>query len=248
MFRIIYSINTARTLPLSNYGEFEMEMICRTKISKDLGDGVWVSDLDGKSLSIFGKPHSSGGKRTILSVQVQPRIIDNDHLEFDIQDVILMNHGDGVAALIVSLAYGETKIQPESDYSGNAGNNRDRMDALGDYREGVEMFLKACTKENMPVEKSEFAREFLRGVRKFSDDELVEGKARKWVTKPNNFLAITIQNRKQNFAIHVKKTSVLSNLHSLDIRDDRPGYARFWLEGRWQIDDALAAARASFDK
>jgi hypothetical protein len=56
---------------------------------------------------------------------------------------------------------------------------------------------------------------------------------------PANFVAITIQNRDQSFAIHVKGSSNNFAAPTLDIRADRGSYCRFKLEHKRQLQDAI---------
>jgi hypothetical protein len=61
----------------------------------------------------------------------------------------------------------------------------------------------------------------------------------KWVNHRTNFVAITIQNRDQSFAILVKGSPDDFTAATLDIRPDRGSYCRFKLEHERQFQDAL---------
>jgi hypothetical protein len=83
------------------------------------------------------------------------------------------------------------------------------------------------------------AERLLAEVRGRYPGNLNEGLARKWVNHPGNFLAITIQNRDQSFAVHVKGAPEQFNAPSFEIKPDRPSYSRFKLKYQRQFDDAL---------
>ena len=226
-----------------------MQMVLRAKVLRELGEGVWQTADGGRALAMLERTNAALGHRSIVALTKSPRLADDGHIEFYLDDAVLLNRGSGDEALVISVAGTGRGIlrgsnEPERDSVARAEAIIQSEDAA---RIGDAEFLKACGKLQMPSSALTLAQTFLTSVREFSDDALVEGNARKWVTKPRNFLAITIQNRKKNFAVSVKTTPTLSNLRSLDVRSDRHPYVRFWLESENQIIDALRATRASFE-
>jgi hypothetical protein len=112
-------------------------------------------------------------------------------------------------------------------------------------RSGDDEFLAECRRLFMNPNLVKMGTEMLQEVRKHHPGKLVEGKARKWVNHPGNFVALTIQNRDQSFAIHVKGRSSEFAAPTLDIRPDRGSYCRFKLEHERQLQDAIKVILAS---
>jgi hypothetical protein len=89
------------------------------------------------------------------------------------------------------------------------------------------------------------AQRLISEIRAHYPGDLHEGLARKWVNHPGNFVALTIQNRDQSFAIHVKGEPTQFSAPTLDIKRDRGSYSRFKLKGLNQMEDALRVILAS---
>jgi hypothetical protein len=93
------------------------------------------------------------------------------------------------------------------------------------------------------------AKAILAELRSRYPGHLVEGLVRKWVNHPGNFVALTIQNRDQSFAVHVKGEPEEFDAPTLDMKPDRGSYSRFKLQHPNQLADALRVilsfARAS---
>jgi hypothetical protein len=83
------------------------------------------------------------------------------------------------------------------------------------------------------------AKRIMAAVRKQYSGKLREGKARKWVNYPDNFLAMTIQTRDGSFAIHVKGRPEDFDAPTLELKPDRPGYSRFKLQRPDQLEDTI---------
>jgi hypothetical protein len=173
---------------------------------------------------------------------------NGNYLEFPVdatRTIALGDTGDCIAILANPLEDTVAQNENEDDHSVSAV--RSSIPWPDERKSGDQAFILSCKEEGLPSEIVALAQEFLVRIRSFSSDDLIEGQGRKWVTKPKNFLAITIQNRKKQFCIHVKKTPQLSTLNAtIDVRDDRPGYARFWLQNASQMEEALKAVEASF--
>jgi hypothetical protein len=83
------------------------------------------------------------------------------------------------------------------------------------------------------------AEGLLATVRSDYPGELREGLARKWVNHPDNFVALTIQNRDHSFVVHVKGEPKDFVAPSLEIKPDRGTYSRFKLLNESQMTDAI---------
>lgn len=106
------------------------------------------------------------------------------------------------------------------------------------------MFLASC-RHHLGTNLVAMAERLLAEIRNSYPGELHEGLARKWVNHPENFVALTIQNRDQSFAIHVKGEPHEFSAPTLDIKADRGSYSRFKLKDEDQLPDAIAVILAS---
>lgn len=72
----------------------------------------------------------------------------------------------------------------------------------------------------------------------------------KWVAYPNNFVAIKVQDaRAKNLAITVRgNLSKFDDFHNeLDIKPDRPGHSRFWVDREDQLAVAIRAIKRAYE-
>lgn len=223
-----------------------MKLSGSVPVLETAGFGAWRVDAAPADLAMLGKAASRRSGRSIIGLKACELNGGESSLTFQLDDVSLLNLGDTKDCIAVLLEVpGKEKLFRQTVPAEAVSR---RMVQEVRYRRGDHAFIEACHSENLPEAIIKLVQDFLTAVREFSSDELQEGLHRKWVTYPKNFLAITIQNRNKQFCIHVKKTAVLPTLADrLDIRDDRPGYARFWLQNESQLSPAIRAARASFD-
>lgn len=227
-----------------------MELSGRVRILKDAGFGAWHVAASANDFRFLGKPLARASGRSIVGLQTYELSDDGEFLVFPINEARVLSLGDRKGCVAIAFRYDVLDTEPNNEEEEALSGTPVLASAATEhqkFRSGDHAFIAACEAEALPPEIVELGRDFLNRVREFSDDKLEEGKNRKWVTYPKNFLALTIQNRKQQFCIHVKKTSVLDPLNNtLDIRDDRPGYVRFWLKEKSQLEAAVKAAKGSF--
>jgi hypothetical protein len=205
---------------------------------------TWRIGATASDLAMLGKPRSRSSGRSVIGLKACKLSADKEFLTFELGEAALLNLGDAKDSIAILLDGPSKEASPnrsESRLGGQADANVSRL------RSGDDSFIAACRSEGLPEAVVQLGQSFLTEIREFSDDKLREGMHRKWVTYPKNFLALTIQNRNQQFCVHVKHSAMLAQLSGqLDIRNDRPGYARFWLQDQSQLDAAVKAARASF--
>ena len=216
-----------------------MDFKAAVGVSSPLGNGVWLVHATREDVGRLGPAKCGVGSRSVVGVPFVEVAPDGRNISFSVKQAHVLNLGDGNECLVISLAR-----------AGGDGTDEVPEGRLSEQPKGAgdANFLRSCRSEGLPDETVRLAEDFLAAVRDFSEDDLHEGLSRKWVTKPRNFLAITIQNRNKQFCVHVKKSTALHGLTGvLDIRDDRPGYARFWLQHRGQLDAAIKAAKHSFE-
>jgi len=219
----------------------------KIKVGGRISPFVWAGSIDEELLAECQSVESPDASLNLILVDKVFEADEGHHLFFDRRSMRLLARGKAVDTLVVLSSSGHLdghdKAEPASKHSRVTQKGKTVSGRSGDLA-----FIQACRDEKLPDNILRLGEEFLSEVRKFSNDELVEGLSRKWVTTPKNFLALTIQNRKKQFCIHVKKTQNLRFLSELiDVRDDRPGYARFWLKSENQLEAAVSAAKASFE-
>lgn len=225
-----------------------MELSGRVRILESSGFGVWRVEAIAKDLEFLGDSTSRAPGRSILGLKGYKLSEAGDFLVFQLKDVSVFSLGDLDDCVAVAFEGPKMEQLPEDGKGLTTDTlNQSTHARIQKFGSGDEAFIAACRFERLPDRIIKLGQEFLKRIREFSGDDLREGKSRKWVTYPKNFLALTIQNRNQQFCVHVKKSPLLNSLsESLDVRDDRPGYARFWLQDESQLESAVRAAKGSF--
>ncbi len=200
------------------------------------GPNVWGAHLTGAEVRRLGQPRTSEGRRSIISVKDGRFVEEERLLSFSPEHANVLNVGSTDDALIIDIG---------SDASGDIGpaasSTAAQSEPLGS---GDAAFLAECRRLLSPS-LVEMATRLLHEIRNRYPGRLVEGLARKWVNQPENFLAITIQNRDQSLAIHVKGSPTNFGGNTLDIRPDRGSYCRFKLQHERQLEDAINVILAS---
>lgn len=205
-----------------------------------LSDGVWSAPLSPSEAQMFARGRSAGmGHVSVLGVMEPEFDEPTGTLSIDSRQAYVLNVGKSDRTLIVDLgaspraAIKEHTIAPTPQPSDNSPDGR-----------GDTMFLAACRRHLGPDLVS-MAEQLLPEIRSQYPGELHEGQARKWVNHPENFMALTIQNRDQSFAIHVKGEPEDFSAPTLEIKPDRGSYSRFKLKGQEQLNDAISVILAS---
>jgi hypothetical protein len=148
-------------------------------------------------------------------------------------------------ALIIDIGTdASADIEPASSKDTEPASSKNDTRSFEPVGSGDEAFLAECRRLLNP-HLAKIGAELLQEVRSRYPGKMVEGQARKWVNAPGNFLALTIQNRDQSFAIHVKGSPNEFTAPTLDIKADRPSYCRFKLEQERQLQDAIKVVLAS---
>jgi hypothetical protein len=196
------------------------------------GPDIWGAHLTGAEVRRLGEPKVRGGRRSIISVTDARFAQEARLLSFSPEHAAVLNIGSSDNALIIDIG-NDASAEIESPHT---KNNAPRPEPLGS---GDAAFLAECRRLFLNPSLVKMGTGLLQEVRKRYPGKMVEGKARKWVNHPANFLALTIQNRDQSFAIHVKGRSHDFTAPTLDIRRDRGSYCRFKLEQERQLQDAI---------
>lgn len=105
-------------------------------------------------------------------------------------------------------------------------------------------FIAAC-RMHLPASMVSVIAQVLSEVRKHYDDKLVEGSGRKWTASPHNFLAITIQNRNEQFLVSVKADPARHSFKHIHLKRSRSPYCEFYLNSSSQIEETVRIILAS---
>lgn len=205
-----------------------------------LGGGVWSAPLSPSEVQMLARGKTSSmGQVSVLGV-IEPRFDqDAKTLSIDSRQAYVLNVGQSDRTVILDLDRSTSATAREQA----APPRRLPSESLPDGR-GDSMFIASCRHHLRPSLVS-MAEQLLSRIRSRYPGELHEGKARKWVNHPQNFVALTIQNRDQSFAIHVKGEPKDFSAPSLEIKPDRGSYSRFKLKDEEQLNDAISVILAS---
>jgi len=91
----------------------------------------------------------------------------------------------------------------------------------------------------LPQEIYEMAQHLLQEIRRHYPGEMQEGLARKYVNWPHNFFALTIQNRDESLAVHIKGEPHQFSTNQIKLKRDRGSYSRFKLSKQSQVTEAI---------
>ncbi len=191
-----------------------------------LADEVWRASLSPSDVSRIGSPHLSRGRQSVIGVFGGIDALADHQITFDPGAAEVLNAGRDPVVLIIKL---------------------DDPDGRKLVRHGDQAFLASC-EEHLTPDLTQIAADLLASIRDQYPGQLKEGKARKWVNDPDNFVALTIQNRDKSFAVYVKGRVQDHQEPDLDLKPDRPGYSRFKLRERHQIPAALHIIMASAER
>jgi hypothetical protein len=205
-----------------------------------LSDGVWSAILNPHEIQMFARTRSAGmGQVSVLGV-IEPEFDKAaGTLSIDSRQAYVLNVGKSDRTLIVDLGASPPATEKEQTTASISRPSDSSPDGRGDS-----MFITSCRYHLGPKLVS-MAQQLLSEIRSRYPGELHEGLARKWVNHPENFVALTIQNRDQSFAIHVKGEPEEFTAPTLVIKPDRGSYSRFKLKDEGQLQDAISVILAS---
>jgi hypothetical protein len=200
-----------------------------------ISEGIWRTRLTPADVRRIGEGRSSFGARSVVGVWRADFDAGAGLLSVDPDATTVLNIGASDDVFFLDLGDGDgTRAQSSRPAE---ASSRDPGSSTSAGR-ADKAFLQECERHLDPQLVS-MAQRLLSEVRARYRGDLQEGKARKWVNHPGNFVALTIQNRDQSFAIHVKGEPKQFNAPSLDLKPDRSSYSRFKLQLPSQMDDAI---------
>ena len=206
-----------------------------------ISPGIWRTRLTPADVRRIGEGRSSFGARSVVGVERADFDPVAGLLSLDPDATAVLNIGASDEVLIFELGNRDTSLVPSGRPVEAVTSNVETLNVGG---RGDKAFLAECER-HLNSELVSLAKKLLTEVRGRYPGDLHEGLARKWVNHPGNFFALTIQNRDQSFAVHVKGEPEQFNGPSLDIKVDRGSYSRFKLMDPRQFEDALRAVLAS---
>jgi hypothetical protein len=201
------------------------------------GPQVWTASLTAAEVRRLGEPKSRTGQRSVVAIRDAHFDAEAHLLSFSPEKATALNIGSTDETLIIDIG----NVLPASledvpvERHAERSHNVEPPEPLGS---GDAAFLAECRRHFRKESLVRMGTELLAEIRKHYPGKLIEGQARKWVNYPGNFVALTIQNRDQSFAIHVKGRPEDFKAPTLDIRPDRGTYCRFKLETERQYQDA----------
>ncbi len=205
-----------------------------------LSEGVWSAPLSPSEVQLFARTKGAGmGEVSVLGV-VEPEFDEAaGMLSIDNRQAHVLNIGKSDRTLIVDIGASPSPMQGLPATPPAPGPTKGEPEGRGDN-----MFIASC-QHYLGSDLVAMAERLLSEVRSRYPGELHEGLARKWVNQPENFVALTIQNRDQSFVIHVKGEPHEFSAPTLEIKRDRGSYLRFKLTDEDQLPDAISVILAS---
>ena len=197
--------------------------------AESLRPNMWVGRIPPVFLEHLKDGLTPMGPYSVLAARIRVKGRD---LTFSPNDAILLCRGVSDDAIFLNNGSSEC-----SEKSQTANLN------LQKQADGDEGFIESC-RNLVGEEFAILAKILMKKVRRAYPGRLVEGQSRKWLNHPDNFVAITIQNRDRSLAISIRDVpeALDSELHP---KRDRPGYLRFKVSKPSQIGEALRLILAS---
>lgn len=194
---------------------------------------MWAGRIPPMYLDHLKDGFTSMGPYSVISARIVKR---GDSLAFDPTSAQLLCKGVCDEAIFLNTDFSEySEIEPRTRPSEQARGDSDAA------------FVTAC-RQLVNEEFAALANILVKKVRRAHPGRLVEGQGRKWLNHPDNFMAITIQNRDRSLAFSIREVSEAQD-SVLRPKPDRPGYLRFKVSKPVDIGEAmrliLASARRS---
>ncbi|MBI5910877.1 MAG: hypothetical protein HY848_13105, partial [Betaproteobacteria bacterium] len=199
--------------------------------AKSVATGLWSANLTPADVRRLGEARLAIGRRSIIGVLGPTYESAMHRLLIQPAKTTVFNVGDTDELFVIDLGEAKGTTQVPASFIG--------VQSVGAMSNGDALFLSACEREQLPSHLIEAAHKIIGSIRAKYAGQMKEGKARKWVNYPDNFLALVIQPRDGSFAVHVWGRPDKFHAQSLDIKRDRSRYSRFKLSSQSQVDDAL---------
>jgi hypothetical protein len=190
-----------------------------------LGRDIWEVQLrpvDAQRLT--GNPLRLSG-RTIVTADALHFDGDKRSLEARVEDLRVLAIGDLDKAIVV-LDRSESKTKETGE-----------KDLEARMSQGDREFLSEIS--CLPEEAGAAARELLSLVRQREPGWMKRGDRRNFSNQPDNFWYAVVQPRRGNVSITVRGRPADFGVSKLELKDDRPGYSRFYLSQPSDVQEAF---------
>jgi len=202
-----------------------MTLLMAVEGAEELKQGIWRLSLPPHQALMFGDCRNHQGQRSVLLVSDPKYDAHRSVLQFRIEGVVPLNIGSTSEAIAIA---DETK---EAAVKGAPAKSPDG------YGPGDRDFLRELTL--LPREAQEAGKQLLERVRERSPGDLKRGLKRNFSNTPDNFWYVIVQPNAGALSITVRGQPSQFQSSSLDVKDDRPGYSRFKLSKRSEVEEAL---------
>jgi hypothetical protein len=198
----------------------------------EIAPGVWLTRLNPSDVRRFGQNATSVGQRSIVSVATPSYDKVSSSLSVPLDSIVALNVGRQEETIVLDLDYLEDD------------NHAQDGDHVAEEPEIDREFVDSC-RVHLPEETTSLIIRVLSEVRGHHQDKLIEGQGRKWTASPNNFFAVTIQNRNRQFLVSVKANPSKHAFRHIHLKRSRAPYCEFYLNSYSQIDEAVKIILAS---
>jgi len=196
---------------------------------QEIKTGIWAFDMPPHQVRHFGNASHAIGPQSVLLFRSYDYDAENNHLNFDLEDVSPINVGTTSKAIGIATS-------PCGKSTGEIPDlNEPNQISFGP---GDQEFLRLA-KADLSVATAQVAEQLLSGVRKKSAGDLKRGKTRNFSETPDNFWYIIVQPRIDELSITVRgAVDHFEPVARLNIKDDR-GNTRFKVKNKDDLPAAL---------
>ena len=205
--------------------------------AQELTEGVWVGSLPPHEVQRIDNPQLVKGPSSVLFVGEGNYDKNNKSLSFDIAEAKVANEGTSHRTIVISLSEVMSDFKPHSLDDSIIKASRARL-SLGDQE-----FLDEL--ELLPHSAKHAGEKILKTIRMKSPGQMQRGTRRNFKNTPDNFWYVIVQPQKGNLSITVRGLPETFKPSSLDLKNDRPGYTRFYVNGPNDVKEALRIIFAS---
>jgi len=198
--------------------------------AKRLGEGVWEARLrPADVLRLPGSPARNGSRSILTADAVE---FDNGRIHANIDQLRALVVGGSEQAIVVLSRSAHPSGQGERDDG-----------APSSQSSGDQEFLEEIS--SLPKAIASAAQNLLSRIRQKEPGWMKRGGRRNFSNQPDNFWYAVVQPRSENISITVRGRPEQFGPTSFNLKNDRPGYTRFYLSHPSEVDEAFRIISAS---
>jgi hypothetical protein len=194
--------------------EVPMGLMVTARNARQLAADIWSFEMPPNQVRFFGECRKAEGTRSVLLIANPQFDAKSGGLAFDSEEVVPLNVGSTSSAVALS-----------------AGIDRNRSVATGGpeeiFQSGDQEFLAETNQ--LPLELRDAAKKLLNAIRSKFPGDLVPAQHGRFINSPDNFWTVKVQPKVGNLSITVRGEPERFGKSTLEIKNDRHGYSRFWL-------------------